>query len=137
MTYGGVETAILNWRSGFSTERLDVHLVCFANPHGTEQPFIAAAAKAGFTVHTIPWSRRKPVVKAARALSEYVRKHQIDILHCHNTYADLVGLVTARMVPVKTITTFYVWGELRMETERLAMDRCKGNEVVRPSDGPL
>jgi glycosyltransferase involved in cell wall biosynthesis len=51
------------------------------------------------------------VVKAARALSEYVRKHQIDILHCHNTYADLVGLVTARMVPVKTITTFYVWGD--------------------------
>jgi glycosyltransferase involved in cell wall biosynthesis len=111
MTYGGVETAILNWRKGFSAERLDVHLVCFANPQGTEQPFIDAAAKAGFSVHLIPWSRRKPVFKAARAMRDFVVKHKIDILHCHNTYADVVGLLTARMVPVKTVTTFYVWGD--------------------------
>src|SRR5262249_8145718 len=32
------------------------------------------------------------------------------ILHCHNTYAQLVTIAVGRMTRVKTITTLYVWG---------------------------
>jgi glycosyltransferase involved in cell wall biosynthesis len=112
MAYGGVETAVINWVRKIDRARFDVRLVCFANPGGTETPFVEAAAKAGITVSKIPWSRRKPLFKASRALARLLRECGADILHTHNCYADCVGALAARMAPVKTITTLYVWADL-------------------------
>jgi glycosyltransferase involved in cell wall biosynthesis len=111
MLYGGVETAVLNWLEAFDRSRFEVHLFCFANPGATEQPFVEAAEARGFQVERIPWNRWKPVFRAARELARHIRAKRIDILHCHNTYAQLVTVVAGRMTGVKTITTFYVWGE--------------------------
>lgn len=111
MAYGGVETAVLNWVRTLDRSRFEVHLACFANPGGTERPFIDAAQRLGFEVATVPWHRGKPVLRAARALAELLRERSIDIVHAHNTYADLVTVVAARKVPVKTVTTAYVWFE--------------------------
>jgi glycosyltransferase involved in cell wall biosynthesis len=60
----------------------------------------------------IPWGRRKPFVKAVRALARTIRQNHIQILHTHNWYADLLGAMVARIVPVKTITTVYMWSDL-------------------------
>jgi glycosyltransferase involved in cell wall biosynthesis len=111
MAYGGVETALINWLTGLSKERFDVHLACFSNPGGggSEMPFVEAAEKRGLSVSRIGWNRRKPLMKASREVAELIRRHNIDILHTHNCYADCVGALTARRVPVKTISTVYVW----------------------------
>lgn len=109
MAYGGVETAVLNWLRSLDRSQFEVHLVCFANPGETEKPFVEAAERLGFEVGKIPWNRRKPVWRAARLLAQMVRERQVDIVHAHNCYADLVTVVAARMAPVKTITTAYVW----------------------------
>jgi glycosyltransferase involved in cell wall biosynthesis len=117
MAHGGVETALINWMKTFDPAKVVPHLICFANPGGTEQPFVDAATRAGFEVHRIPWTRGKPVFRAARAAVAYLRQHQIELLHCHNAYADAVGLLAARMMrrdpaPVKTVTTVYVWSKV-------------------------
>jgi L-malate glycosyltransferase len=109
MAYGGVETSVLNWVRTMDRERFEVHLACFANPNGSERPFIEAAARHGLEVATVPWHRGKPVLRAARKLADLLRDRSIDIVHAHNCYADLVTVVAARKVPVKTITTAYVW----------------------------
>ena len=109
MAYGGVETALLNWVRRFDRDRFDVHVACFANPGATETPFVETATAQGLAVATIPWGRRKPLLKAARALAAHIRRLDIDILHCHGWYADYVGAITGRLVSVKTITTQYVW----------------------------
>jgi glycosyltransferase involved in cell wall biosynthesis len=111
MAYGGVETAVLNWVRSFDLTRYDVHLACFANPGGTEQPFIDAAQRLGLTVSTLPWHRGKPVWRAARALQRLVQQHGIQIVHAHNCYADVVVWFASRLGPArfKTITTAYVW----------------------------
>jgi len=109
MAHGGVETALINWFRTFTASRVDAHLICFANPDATERPFVDAATRAGLVVHTIPWGRRKPVWQAARATAAFLREHDIDLLHCHNTYANLVGLCASRLAAVKTLTTIYVW----------------------------
>jgi glycosyltransferase involved in cell wall biosynthesis len=111
MAYGGIETAVLNWLKTMDRSRFEVHLFCFANPGHTEAPFIEAANAAGFTVHCIRWTRSKPVLRAARELAEYVRRLRIEILHCHNTYAQLVAITTGWLTGVKTVTTIYVWGK--------------------------
>jgi glycosyltransferase involved in cell wall biosynthesis len=111
MAYGGIETSLLNWLRTMDRSRFDVHLFCFANPGGTETPFVEAAAALGFVAERIPWSRRKPLLRASRVMARHIRARRIDILHCHNTYAQLVTLVAGWMTGVKTITTFYVWGD--------------------------
>jgi glycosyltransferase involved in cell wall biosynthesis len=109
MAYGGVETALLNWVRGLDRSRFEVRVVCFANPGGTEAPFVEAALRQGVTVSKVPWARRKPLLQAGRELAAQIRAFGADILHCHGWYADFVGAVTSWMVPVRTITTQYVW----------------------------
>jgi glycosyltransferase involved in cell wall biosynthesis len=109
MAHGGVETALVNWFLTFDPNKVDAHLLCFANPGSTERPFIEAAARAGLKVETIPWGRHKPIWRAARQTAAWIRKQGIELLHCHNTYANLVGLLAARGTGVRTLTTIYVW----------------------------
>ena len=109
MAHGGVETALINWFKTFAAENVQAHLLCFANPGQTERPFVEAAARAGLKVHVVPWGRHKPVLRAARSVAAFIRDHRIELLHCHNTYANLVGLWASRSTDVKTLTTVYVW----------------------------
>jgi glycosyltransferase involved in cell wall biosynthesis len=109
IAHGGVETALINWCRTFDPVRVQAHLLCFADPGASEAPFVAAADRAGLHVDRVPWGRSKPVRRAARAVAALLRDRQIDLLHCHNTYANAVGLVAARLTPVRTLTTVYVW----------------------------
>jgi glycosyltransferase involved in cell wall biosynthesis len=111
MAYGGVETAVLNWIRALDRERFDVHLACFANPGGTEQPFVDAAERLGIPVARLPWHRGKPVLRAARGLNALVAERQIDIVHAHNCYADVVTVAGQWLSgrAYRTITTAYVW----------------------------
>lgn len=111
MAYGGVETAVLNWIRALDRERFDVHLACFANPGGTEQPFVDAAERLGIPVARLPWHRGKPVLRAARGLNALVAERSIDIVHAHNCYADVVTVAGQWLSgrAYRTITTAYVW----------------------------
>ena len=112
IAYGGIETAIINWLRKIDRSRFEVHLVCFANPGNTEAPFVEAAERQGLKVMKVPWSRRKPFLKSARSVAGIIREKHVDILHTHNSYANWVGLITRWLVPVKIITTLYVWEKL-------------------------
>ncbi len=111
MAYGGIETSLLNWLRTIDRSRFEIHLFCFANPGGTEMPFIEAAQAQGWQVGRIAWKRRKPVWRAARSLAAEIRARGIDIVHCQNTYAQLVTVAAAQLQAVKTITTYHVWGD--------------------------
>lgn len=110
VAHGGVETALLNWASNINRDMVDLRLICFTNPDGSEKPFLKSAARAGFEVDQVCWNRSKPVFRAGRQTAELLRRHESNILHCHNTYGNATGLAAARLYPVKTITTLYVWG---------------------------
>jgi glycosyltransferase involved in cell wall biosynthesis len=119
VAYGCVETALLNWLKTIDRTRYTPYLVCFSNPGQTERPFIDAATRCGMQVDTIPWRRSKPVLRSARRLSAILQEKNIRILHTHNTYADLVGLVAARRTKVRTITTLYVWSNFNWKRNLL------------------
>ncbi|PCJ66597.1 MAG: hypothetical protein COA73_00895 [Candidatus Hydrogenedentota bacterium] len=124
MDYGGVETVIINWLRTLHPGSVDISIVCFANPGGTEQLFVEAAERAGFNVETIPWSRRKPILKSAKSLVKILREHRAEVIHTHNTYADLVGLVAARRLGIRTVSSLYVlssFGWKRKTLERMTL----------------
>lgn len=114
VAYGGVETNILNWLRRLDRTRFQAFLVVFENPGGggSERPFVEMAERFGFSVATVPWSRRKPIFAAARALEKLVLENDIDILHTHNTYADCVGAIVKRRTGIRAVTTLYVWADL-------------------------
>lgn len=124
MAYGGVETTVLNWTRALDPARFDVRLVCFENSDRSEQPFVDAAARLGLTVSKIPWGRHKPLIRAARTMARYIREWGVDVLHCHNPYGNLIGFLTRVFVPVRTMTTLYLWGEFGFRQKLLeAVDR--------------
>src|SRR5271155_499567 len=112
MAHGGIETAVLNWARYFDRDRFQVEVCCFAGDRGREQAFLRAAASAGIpAVHTIPWRRSKPLVQAARQLALHVKELDIDIVHTHSYYANLVGAALKFFTHrAATVTTAYVWG---------------------------
>lgn len=111
MAYGGIETALLNWIRTTDRRRFDVTLICFDNPGATQAPFVEAAAREGLNVELVGWNRRKPIFRAARELAAIARRHQLDVIHSHNTYANLVNLAAARLSRHRTVNTLYVWSE--------------------------
>ena len=111
VAHGGVETILINWLTHLDRSRVQADLVVFANPDGSEKAFMDAANTAGLSVRTIPWARRKPVFLAARRLTDILRSDQVDIVHCHNVYAEIVGYLAARRAGCKVLCTEYVWAD--------------------------
>ena len=111
MAYGGIETVIINWFAKADAEKLDMHLVVFANPGQTELPFVKIANDKGIKVDLIPWGKRKPVIKAARQLMKLIKKYDCSIVHTHNTYAAIVGLIAGKILNRRLTNTYYVWDD--------------------------
>ena len=106
--YGGADTIVLNWLQALQAlPHIEPYLFTFATP----ERFIAKAAEIGIPVYQVPWSRKKPVWQATRVMADYVRRFNLDILHCHNPYADFVGCLLKRYAKIKTVMTFHAWGE--------------------------
>ncbi|MCA9306232.1 MAG: glycosyltransferase family 4 protein [Phycisphaerales bacterium] len=111
VAYGGIETILINWFGSVDPARVDLHLVVFANPSASEDAFVREAAKRGIKVRKIPWSRRKPIFKSARALAPILRELNADIVHAHNVYAEVVAYIAARKTGAKVMNTLYVWAD--------------------------
>ncbi|MBN2241513.1 MAG: glycosyltransferase family 4 protein [Acidobacteria bacterium] len=112
VAWGGIETGIVKWLRKIDSARFDVRLACFANRGGTEAPFADFIKGEGWPIERIPWGRRKPFFKAARALKRILMENRIQILHTHNCYADMLGAIVSAIVPVKIVTTVYMWSDL-------------------------
>lgn len=119
IAYGGIETILINWVRNLHRAGVDAHLVCFANPGETEAPFVNGARQAGISVSKIPWSRSKPVLKASRELQRILRAVDADVVHTHNVYADIVGLLAARRTGAAAISTVYVWADFDLRRNLL------------------
>ena len=111
VAHGGPDTIVLNWIRGMDRRRFTPYLVCFADRDThREREFVESARAAGLEVHFIGWNRRKPFLAAARELAAFVREHGVRIVHCYNTYSDLVGVLVKWMTGVRIVTTLWVWG---------------------------
>jgi glycosyltransferase involved in cell wall biosynthesis len=121
--HGGIESAVINWVRFLDRSEMNVHVACFMGDRGREAAFCQAAERVGITVIPIPWTKYKPFFKASRAVAQIVRDLEIDIVHTHSYYADAIGALTKLFVPVKTVSTVYVWGKYELHRQIMqAMD---------------
>ena len=122
--HGGIESVVINWARYLDRSKCDVYLACFSGDRGLEAPFVKAAEAYGIQpVLRVPWTRGKPFFRAARATADLIREHQIDVLHTHAYYADVVGAMIKRYAKVKTLATVYVWEKYELHRQIMqAMD---------------
>jgi glycosyltransferase involved in cell wall biosynthesis/Mrp family chromosome partitioning ATPase len=111
MAYGGIETILINWARSLPLVKVIPTIVCFDNGDGSQEAFVEACENAGIDVRTIPWSRLKPIPRAVSALNAIIRDTNAHLVHTHNVYADIVGMIAARMTGAAAVSTVYVWSD--------------------------
>lgn len=109
--HGGIESALLNWVRGFPEySGVEPFVACFSGDRGLDAAFLRAAEGYGVSeVHRIPWTRSKPFFQAAKAVAALVESLQIDVVHTHAYYGDILGALLKRYSRVKVVATAYVW----------------------------
>lgn len=117
ITHGGIESALINWVRHSDSDHFDVRVACLAFDREREKDFLRAATLAGLDVILVPWGVTKPFLKAARFLADLVRAHQIDIVHTHAYYGDVLGALTKMFVKVKVVATVYIWGKYELHRQ--------------------
>jgi glycosyltransferase involved in cell wall biosynthesis len=131
MAYGGVETVLINWLVYAPKTELDIQLVIFENPDGSEKAFIVEAEKASLVVNTIPWARSKPIFKSARALDALMKQHGTQVLHAHNAYAEVVALISGKRNSIKLVSTIYVWAGIDFGIKRFILQKISAAIIKR------
>jgi len=111
MAYGGIETILINWARSLPIVNVIPTIVCFDNGDGSQKAFVEACENEGIDVRTIPWSRLKPIPRAVSALNVIIRDTKTHLVHTHNVYADIVGLIAARITGAAAVSTVYVWSD--------------------------
>lgn len=104
--YGG-ERVVLNLASSIDRSKFNVVVVAF----GKEEdriPLLKAAKAKNIPVDTIP-SRKRYDVRGIFDVKRMIRKHKIDIIHCHGYKSDVLSFFAALFSNVKLVTTLHGW----------------------------
>ena len=122
--HGGIESVLINWVRHMDRSKFDVHVASLTGDRGLDAAFRKAAKSYGIDpVLEIPWNRRKPFFKAASRIAELVREHDIQIVHTHAYYGDVLGALVKRYAKVKSVATVYVWEKYELHRQIMqAMD---------------
>jgi glycosyltransferase involved in cell wall biosynthesis len=115
--FGGIESIVIEWWKAFDRREFDIHVACFAGDRNRELPFLEGARSAGIPVMLVPWTKRKPFLRCARAVTQIVREHNIDIIHTHAYYGDAVGALAGKLARVRTVATVYVWAKYELHRQ--------------------
>tara|TARA_Y100000588_G_C14135960_1_gene873805 strand:- start:202 stop:1311 length:1110 start_codon:yes stop_codon:yes gene_type:complete len=101
MRIGGTEMVIKNIIEGNAEQGIDMSIYCIEAPLG---PWGEELRKAGVVITT---TSRKPGfdVSLIRALREHIKKHKIDIVHCHQYTPWVYGALASAFTKTKVIFT--------------------------------
>lgn len=107
MRIGGSELNALRTAERLDRTRFSVEVVSL-QPDG---PLAARYAAAGIPVHGFPLTSlyAPGTVRQGMRLVRWLRERRIDILHCHDLYANLFGAPWGRVAGVRAVITSRRW----------------------------
>jgi glycosyltransferase involved in cell wall biosynthesis len=122
--HGGIESVLINWVRYMDRSKFDIYVASLTGDRNLDASFRKAARLYGIDpVLEIPWNRRKPFLKAAARIADLVRELDIQIVHTHAYYGDVLGALVKRYARVKSVATVYVWEKYELHRQIMqAMD---------------
>lgn len=97
----------------------------------SSDPTLLAPLLAAGVTHFEPTRRRRFDPSALWQMARWLRKHQIEVVHCYNAFANVTGSLAARLAGIRTIycgehgTAWWVKPPL-MQFDRLAQASATG-----------
>jgi L-malate glycosyltransferase len=107
MRIGGSELNALRTAERLDRSRFTIEVVSL-QPDG---PLAARYAAAGIPVHAFPLTSlyAPSTLRQGMRLARWLRERRIDILHCHDLYANLFGAPWGRAAGVRAVITSRRW----------------------------
>lgn len=102
LSVGGAERLILGLAERVDRERFSIHLCCLGAQRGNALQ--ASFERLGIPMHLVG-SRNFYNPRALLAVGRYIQLHNIDIVHTHLTYADVVGRIVGRALGRPVVST--------------------------------
>ena len=104
LSVGGAERLIFGLAQHLDRERFGVHVCGLSVLRGNAlQP---AFEQIGVPVY-VPGSERFYDINTIRAVANYVRTHNIDVIHTHLTHADVVGRIVGMITRRPVVSTMH------------------------------
>lgn len=100
LAIGGTERQILNIKAGIDRSQFQLHLGCFG--HFKDQVAVDWN-DTPLEIYPIKKLYGIKAMKQALRLTAYLRRHQIDIVHAYNFYANVFAVPAARLAGVPVV----------------------------------
>jgi glycosyltransferase involved in cell wall biosynthesis len=104
----GAENVILNLAGRLNKLNYSNVIVCINNSKNPHIELLEKAKKTGLYTESV-LCRKRIDFQAIFKIRELLKKHKIDILHCHDYKADLFGFLASRFLNVRLIATNHLW----------------------------
>lgn len=120
--FGGAETNLLNLARSFDATRVQCH-VGYSGSAQLQGDFLASG------IALLQYAQGEHSIKSLgtfaiiRRLVQYIRRHQIDIVHSHNFSAHVWGLLASKIAGVALLEHVHD----QRYTPRLELNRCSGS----------
>jgi glycosyltransferase involved in cell wall biosynthesis len=99
---GGAEILLPETLRQHDKERFHFHYIYFLP---WKNQVVAEIEKEGGTVVCIPAKNNAAILFAVRRIIDYVRKHNIQLIHCHLPWAGMAGRLVGRLTGVPVVYT--------------------------------
>lgn len=101
MSIGGAERVIYNLVKSTDRSKYDLSILCLEEPIG---PLGKQLQEEGYSISSLG---RKPGfdLSLLRKVRQYIKHHQVDLLHCHQYTPFVYGVLSAALTKVKVIFT--------------------------------
>lgn len=109
--FGGSHTIVLHLLQHLPKDRYNVICVPYDTFSGLDELFISQVLKRGLTLaeERIPWKSRSNWFRARQAVSDLIRKYDIDLIHTHDPHSNTMIGIGRRKWPCACVASAYGW----------------------------
>jgi glycosyltransferase involved in cell wall biosynthesis len=100
LAIGGTERQVLNIRQGLDASRFDVHLGCFGF---FDEQLAEDLTGTPIEVYKVRNLYGLGTIRECLRLASYLKRHEIDIVHAYNFYANVFAVPAARLARVPVV----------------------------------
>lgn len=99
---GGAETLLPETLHQHNKQKYQFHYIYFLP---WKYQMVSAIEKAGGTVTCLPAKNNIAIMRRVFQIARYVKKHQIQLIHCHLPWAGIVGRLVGKLTGVPVVYT--------------------------------
>lgn len=144
--FGGAEKVSLNFLKTVDRTRFQINPIAFVRPWESSNLFVQELERENYSVSKVPVAVRPAsegkdylrILRCFRIMLSLLRNNDLDMVHTHGYFADIVGIPVAKMLGIPVVSTCHGFistdRQLRLYNflDTLALRLC--NRVIAVSE---